>query len=106
VAAVNVNLWISTDDGNEDPDSGGLRVWDVESPSDWAFSDYNANQPKAREFLRSSNAKPIAVAHRSNRALIFNSTLFHESDRIQFRPDYENRRINITLLYGIRLLES
>jgi Flp pilus assembly protein TadD len=106
VAAVNVNLWISTEDGNEDPDSGGLRVWDVESPSDWAFSDYNANQPKAREFLRASNAQPIAVAHRSNRALIFNSTLFHESDRIQFRPDYENRRINITLLYGIRLLES
>ena len=47
----------------------------------------------------------MRIHHRCNRALIFNSTLFHETDQIVFRPDYVNRRINITLLYGIRLLE-
>ena len=106
VAAVNVNFWIGPDEGNENPEQGGLLVWDVESPPDWAFADYNANQPKMRAFLEGAGAEAIRIPHRCNRALIFNSTLFHETDQIVFRPDYENRRINITLLYGIRLLES
>lgn len=54
------------------------------------------------EFLRSNGAAPVTVPYRENRALIFNSDLFHESDRCHFRDDYESRRINITLLYGHR----
>jgi Flp pilus assembly protein TadD len=106
VAAVNVNFWIAPDDANQDHESGGLVVWDVESPPDWPFDDYNSNQEKMQAFLDQHNAQPITVTHRCNRALVFNSTVFHESDQIQFRPDYVNRRINITLLYGIRLLEN
>ena len=34
--------------------------------------------------------------------MIFNSDLFHETDRIAFADGYENRRINVTLLYGRR----
>jgi hypothetical protein len=34
--------------------------------------------------------------------VIFDSNLFHATDRIAFRPGYTNRRINITLLYGRR----
>lgn len=35
-------------------------------------------------------------------AAIFSSDLFHETDKITFAQGYENRRINITLLYGAR----
>jgi len=106
VAAINVNFWIGPDGGNETPEQGGLLVWDVASPPDWPFADYNANQPKMRAFLEDAGAEAVRIPHRCNRALIFNSTLFHETDQIVFRPDYVNRRINITLLYGIRLLEN
>jgi hypothetical protein len=106
VAAINVNFWIGPDEGNENLAQGGLLVWDQESPADWSFDEYNANQSRMRHFLEQSEAQAIQVPHRCNRALVFNSTLFHETDQIQFRPDYVNRRINITLLYGIRLLES
>jgi hypothetical protein len=34
--------------------------------------------------------------------VIFNSNLFHQTDRFDFAPGYLNRRINITLLYGRR----
>ena len=103
-AAVNVNFWITPDDANLDPASGGLIVWDKEAPRDWDFKVYNSTafQPKIREFLNESGASPVKVPYRANRALVFNSDLFHESDTCVFRDDYESRRINITFLYGRR----
>ncbi len=103
-AAVNVNFWITPDAANLDPASGGLIVWDQEAPREWDFKTYNSSvfQPKIREFLKQSGALPVKVPYRENRALIFNSDLFHESDTCAFRDEYESRRINITFLYGRR----
>jgi hypothetical protein len=101
-AAVNVNFWITPDEANLDPDSGGLIVWDKPAPLAWDFADYNRNEAAARDFLESSGAKPIVVPYRANRAVIFDSNLFHETDQIRFKEGYRNRRINITLLYGWR----
>ena len=104
-AAVNVNFWITPDDANLDSEHGGLVVWDKEAPKEWNFKDYNntANEPKVREFLTNSGAKAVTIPYRANRAVIFNSDLFHETDRFHFRDAYESRRLNITLLYGRRL---
>ncbi len=103
-AAVNVNFWITPDEANLDPDHGGLIVWDKEAPSDWNFKEYNTtgNEPNVRAFLKEQGAQAIAVPYRQNRAIVFNSDLFHESDVIRFKDDYESRRINVTLLYGRR----
>jgi tetratricopeptide (TPR) repeat protein len=101
-AAVNVNFWLAPDEANLDPDSGGLVVWDKEAPADWDFQAYNTDLPAMRRFLDASKARPVRIAHRQNRAAIFNSDLFHETDTIRFKPGYENRRINVTLLYGAR----
>jgi Tetratricopeptide repeat len=102
-AAVNVNFWIAPEDANADPESGGLIVWDKKAPLDWDFARYNTNEAAIRAFLAEQGAKPITVPHRTNRAVIFDSDLFHETDRILFREGYRNRRINITMLYGRRI---
>lgn len=103
-AAVNVNFWITPDDANLDPEHGGLIVWDKEAPRDWNFKEYNSakNEPKVREFLRQQGAQAVTVPYRHNRAIIFNSDLFHETDRFCFKDEYESRRLNVTLLYGRR----
>jgi Flp pilus assembly protein TadD len=101
-AAVNVNFWITPDEANLDPEHGGLVVWDVPAPMGWDFAKYNDDVPAARDFLARSGARPVTVPHRANRAVIFDSDLFHETDRIAFKDGYLNRRINITLLYGRR----
>jgi hypothetical protein len=44
----------------------------------------------------------MTIPYRANRAVIFDSDLFHETDAIRFRDGFENRRINCTLLYGFR----
>ncbi len=103
-AAVNVNFWITPDTANRNPENGGLVVWDKEAPDNWDFAEYNndKNRYKIQEFLEQNEAKPITIPHRQNRAVIFNSNLFHETDIIDFEDTYESRRINVTLLYGHR----
>jgi tetratricopeptide (TPR) repeat protein len=102
IAAINVNFWITADDANLDPKSGGLVIWDKPAPLDWDFAKYNGDPIAAREFLAQAGARSVTVPYRSNRAVIFDSNLFHETDRIVFKEGYLNRRINITLLYGRR----
>jgi len=77
-------------------------IWDVASPEDWDFRKYNADGPAMRAFLARTGAKAVRVPYRTNRAVIFDSDLFHETDAIAFKDGYVNRRINITMLYGRR----
>jgi hypothetical protein len=101
-AAVNVNFWITEDEANLDPERGGLLVWPQTAPPEWGFSKFNVSSDTIRDFLESTGAVPVRVPYRANRAVIFDSDLFHASDQPSFRPGYTNRRTNITLLYGSR----
>jgi len=101
-AAINVNFWITPDTANLNPASGGLVVYDVEAPLDWNFKTYNENQNRIRNYLSDHDSGKIVVPYGENRIVLFNSNLFHESDTIDFRLGYENRRINITMLFGLR----
>jgi Flp pilus assembly protein TadD len=101
-AAVNVNFWITPDEANLDPDHGGLVVWDVAAPPNWDFVRYNSAEVDILAHLEREKAKPVTIPYRANRAVIFDSDLFHETDIIRFKPGYENRRINVTLLFGRR----
>ena len=102
-AQVNLNFWITPDEYNLDPDSGGLKVYDAPSPPDWPFFDYNENKKKIYAFLEEKRSKCVTVPHRCNRAVLFNSALFHETDKIHFKDGYESRRINFTYLFGWQL---
>jgi len=99
-AKVNLNFWLTPDEANLDPACGGLVVYDVPSPADWSPADYNANPAKMYAYLKENGAKSVTVPYRCNRAVLFNSALFHETDTIRFKEGYENRRINVTYLFG------
>jgi tetratricopeptide (TPR) repeat protein len=101
-AAVNVNFWITPDEANLDAEHGGLVVWDKAAPLDWDFDQYNGDVELPRRFLKEAGATSVTVPYRANRAVIFDSDLFHETDTIKFKDGYDNRRINVTLLYGRR----
>jgi tetratricopeptide (TPR) repeat protein len=101
-AAVNVNFWITPDTANLDPETGGLVVYKTEAPPDWDFAKYNNDREAIHRFLETENAASLRIPYRRNRAVIFNSDLFHETDDLHFRDGFENRRINITMLFGDR----
>jgi tetratricopeptide (TPR) repeat protein len=100
-AAVNVNLWITPDEANRDPEHGGILVWDTPSPEIDSTS-YNGNTSDIRAYLADRKATPTAIPYRANRMIVFDSHLFHETDIYDFRDGLQNQRINITFLFGDR----
>ena len=106
IAKVNVNFWITPDDANLDPDGGGLLLWDKKAPPEWGIDEFNTSsadgQAKIRAWLDEQGAQVVKVPYRENRAVIFDSDLFHRTDALRFKPGYENRRINVTMLFGRR----
>ena len=102
VAAINVNFWITPDDANIDSNYGGLLVWDKRPPSDWNFKKLNEDEESIMTLLESQKSKPVRFPYRANSALIFSSDLFHKTDKVEFKPGYTNKRLNITMLYGRR----
>ncbi len=100
-AAVNVNLWLTDNDANLDKESGGLVVYTAKPPDNWDFVRYNKDTERVRkEILEPANYANVTVPYRENRAVIFDSMLFHHTDKFTFKEGYENRRINLTILYG------
>ena len=102
----NLNFWITPDEFNNDKKSGGLKVYDVPAPDNWTFKDYNSNSNKVYNFLKDNNANCINIPYKFNRAVLFNSAYFHETDNIDFKDVYEGRRINNTYLFGNRLVKK
>ena len=103
-AAVNVNFWITPTAANLNPKSGGLVVHNTPAPLDWDFKAYNHynSGEKIIKLLENSSCEKSIVPYNENRVVIFNSNLIHETDKFKFKEGYENRRINVTMLFGLR----
>ena len=105
--AVTFNFWITPDAANQTPGGGGgLVVYVKEQPLDWDWERYNKDKysPDIKreidEFL--SDAESFTIPYGENRATLFNSRLFHQSSRVNFHDGFENRRMNVTMLFGQR----
>ncbi len=100
--AISVNFWVTPDAANLRPGSGGLAVCRLPPPAEWALTGYHADKDRIAAFLEQNGSDTLIVPYRENRAVMFESRLFHRSDAPHFAPGYENRRINVTLLFGSR----
>lgn len=98
--AVSINLWITPDAANLDPGSGGLLLYAAKAPERWSAERFAPREEDIRAHLTAVNAKPVKVPYRANRAVLFDSSLLHESDAFEFAEGYENRRVNVTFVYG------
>ena len=98
--AVSLNFWVTPDSANLDPESGGLLLYAARAPERWSVERFAPREEDIRAHLTSVGAKAIKVAYRANRAVLFDSSLLHESDAFKFAEGFENRRINVTFVYG------
>ena len=99
-STVNLNFYITPDEANLDPGSGGMEVWDA-APADMAmFRKLNGSEELVRDYITKTGAKRAVVPHRANRGVIFKSTQLHKTDSFKFKTDYLSRRINISMLFG------
>ncbi len=99
-AAISLNFWITPTEGSLNQDHGGLMVCRKPPPPDWAVRGYLEDSERIAAFLEQSAAESLIVPYRENRAVLFESRLFHGSDRPHFSSSYEHHRINMTLLFG------
>jgi hypothetical protein len=105
-AAINVNFWTSPEAANRDPTSGGMVIYEADAPPDWDFVTYNERLDVIKNFLVTNQIRSRTIPYRQNRAVIFNSDLFHATAGVDFDKAYETRRVNITMLYGERASDS
>lgn len=96
-----VNLWIAPDAGNLDPETGGMVFYDARAEVGAGFDQYNASS-KWIDSALAERRVTHRVKHRCNRAVVFESEIFHASDDIRFRTEFINQRINITFGFGYR----
>lgn len=104
-AYLNLNFWITPDDANLDPCTGGLLIYPQDPPAEWDFEDLRMDQAGIENWLQAHPQTPLKIPYRCNRAVLFRSRLFHASDVYRFQPGYANRRVNITLLFGKKILK-
>lgn len=100
-AAISLNFWVTPDSANRNPERGGLAIYREVPPPDWPIVDYDADRARIGAFLDSRGDSAVTLPYRENRAVLFDSRLFHSSDAPNFAPGYENHRINITMLFGM-----
>ncbi|MBN9088775.1 MAG: tetratricopeptide repeat protein [Reyranella sp.] len=96
---ISLNFWITPDQANLAPGSGGLEMWNVAAPTDWSFNDYNADSTRIRVHLSQLGARQTSFAYAENRGLLFHGMLFHQTASCRFAEGFENRRRNITMLF-------
>jgi len=101
-AAVNLNFWITPDEACADDNCGGLRLYDIAIPPDWCFENYNHQETALRAEIARRGGAAMDIPYKCNRAVIFDSSLIHETIPYSFIKGYENRRINVTMLFGER----
>jgi hypothetical protein len=108
-AQVQINLFITPTQANlwsEDSahPAGGMVIYGVGPPSSWGAEAFNTDlrASEIEKLISSTDHWNVTIPYVQNRAILFDSTYFHKTDEIVFKPGYKNRRINVTFLYGKR----
>jgi hypothetical protein len=98
--SVTLNLYLTADEHNREPGTGGLVLTSVRRPPSVSLIEYNSMPWAAEYYERERTEQEFVIPHRCNRAMIFESRLFHRSDRISFVADgTRSMRTNVGILF-------
>jgi tetratricopeptide (TPR) repeat protein len=100
VGAVSLNLWVTPDTANLDPQGGGLEILPLVLPPDWDFQRMNVERDTLRRFAAASGTAPVQIPYRCNRMVVFGARLLHRTAPGHFADGYINRRTNVTFLFA------
>jgi hypothetical protein len=104
-AAVNINVWLTPDDSCIS--GGGLEVFKLVPPAEVTVREVNHERTAAEEaefYAELAKDGIFKIPYKCNRAAVFVSDQYHVSEPFQFRPGLDNHRVNLTLLFGDRVL--
>eukprot|EP00746_Dinoflagellata_sp_MGD_P094448 gnl/MRDRNA2_/MRDRNA2_375433_c0_seq1.p1 gnl/MRDRNA2_/MRDRNA2_375433_c0~~gnl/MRDRNA2_/MRDRNA2_375433_c0_seq1.p1 ORF type:complete len:180 (-),score=18.55 gnl/MRDRNA2_/MRDRNA2_375433_c0_seq1:23-526(-) len=109
---VTADLFMTPTASNEEPRTGGLRVYQRGVPSGMdplkaGYTDWDAT-PKAgvardtyHRLLEQVDFAHTRVGYQANRLIIFDGHLFHETEApVRFKPGHTNSRMSLTFSYN------
>jgi tetratricopeptide (TPR) repeat protein len=99
-ATVSMNLWITPDEANLDQNAGGLVFWNRRGPPNFFTKPMEEKTRILDAIANEAGSVSEAVPYRSNRALIFGAGTVHRTDKFSFKTGYDDRRSNVTFLFG------
>ena len=101
---VTMSFWTTPDSANlGGPAGGGLGVYKARYPIGWAWEKHNSMirfKDEVNSIIEADGRDAEIIGYRYNRLVIFPSDVFHYSDEFDFAEGFENRRINLTYLWG------
>jgi hypothetical protein len=100
IGAVSLNLWVTPDSANLEPERGGLEILPAVLPPDWDFQRMNVERDALRHFAAASGTAPVRIAYRCNRMVVFDARLPHGTAPGRFAEGYVNKRTNVTFLFA------
>ena len=99
-AALNVVLFVTPDRARFK--GGGLVVFGRPAPLHWDFAAPPSPERDAAIAAFLARSDNVTVGYRCNRAVLFDSNLFHRSDTFAFEDSFEGWRTSMTWLFGDR----
>ena len=100
VGEVSVNLWVTPDSANLDPEGGGMEIYPLAAPENWDFGQINVDREQMRRLVAARQCQPARIPYRCNRMVIFAARLLHRTMAGTFSERYQDRRINMTFLFA------
>lgn len=100
-AQINVNLWLTPNAYNLQPQTGGLVLYPKNPPASWDLERYSLSAEQMKGLIQKEQIEPLKIPYKQGRLVIFNSRFLHQTEDFCFhRQDPTHRRLNLTLLFG------
>src|SRR6266545_745447 len=98
--AITLDLWVTPDEYNLDPTTGGLVFFDVKREPIQMIHEFNTVEWAEQYFREHTQGQSTKVGYQFNRGVLFDAGTFHESDTVDFVDrGADTYRINLSLLF-------
>ena len=95
----NVGTTPQNNNNGGNSNNGGMIIWKKTPDETASFKDFNSLESMDKIKNEVKDTDFMNIPYKSNRAVIFNSKLYHATDKIEFKDNYKDRRVNVTFLY-------
>jgi hypothetical protein len=97
---VTLDLFLTPDEYNLEPETGGLVFYDVKRTAEQEIHEFNARPYCIDYFNRNTRGESVTVPYKYNRAVLFDARTFHSSQRMRFATGgSQTFRINYAFLF-------
>jgi len=96
-AQYTVNVWVTPNHSLANENSNGLIMYRKRFDNKRWMETYNWTLDESKEYVKHS--RKVNIPYKFNRAVIFESNQFHETDNVIMKPGVNNCRVSYTFLY-------